>query len=118
MPAAGLAPDEFSGTDGEPVRRAFLVDELALEDIGLLDLDVLMIGQRRAGSEFHQRGNETGRLVEQEAFDFATGKPGLLPFHVRRTTTCECISAVSCFDFGVTASMAASYYYRSILASS
>jgi hypothetical protein len=53
MAAAGLAPDEFARTDSEPLRRAFLVDELAFENVGLLDLDVLVIRQRGAGREFH-----------------------------------------------------------------
>jgi hypothetical protein len=43
MAAAGLAPDELAGTDGKPLRRAFLVDELTLKNIGLLDLDVLVV---------------------------------------------------------------------------
>src|SRR5580698_71392 len=35
--SAGLAPDEFAGSDGQAFRRAFLVDQLAFEDVGLLD---------------------------------------------------------------------------------
>src|SRR5215472_3132564 len=85
MPAAGLAPDEFARTDCQPLRRTLFVDELSLKNIGLLDLDVLMIRQRRARRKFHQRSDKTARLVEQKAFDLAPGKPGLLPFHVDRT---------------------------------
>ena len=48
MAAAGFAPDEFAGTDRQALRRALLVDQLALEHVGLLDPDVLVVGQRRA----------------------------------------------------------------------
>src|ERR1700720_4988533 len=54
MAAAGLAPDEFAGTDREPLRRTFLVDEFAFKNVGLLDLDMLVVRQRRAGRESHQ----------------------------------------------------------------
>src|ERR1700733_3096882 len=84
MAAAGLAPDEFAGADGKAFGRAVLVDELAFEHVSLLDLDVLMVGQRGAGRESHQRGDEPGLLVEQQALDLAAGKSRLLPFHLGR----------------------------------
>jgi len=46
--AAGLAPDELAGTDTEALGRARLVDQRAFEDIGLLDLDVLVVGENGA----------------------------------------------------------------------
>src|SRR6185503_1585665 len=45
--AAGLAPYELAGTDGQALGRAFLVDQLAGDDVCLLDHDVLMVGQNR-----------------------------------------------------------------------
>src|SRR5205823_5518120 len=39
--APRLAPDELAGLDLEPRGRTFLVHQLALEHVGLLDLDVL-----------------------------------------------------------------------------
>src|SRR5829696_7506824 len=54
MAAAGLAPDVFAGLAFDARSRAFLVDQRALEHIGLLDVDVLVVGQHGAGREFHQ----------------------------------------------------------------
>src|SRR3954453_7876981 len=44
VPAALLAPDEFASFALDALRRSFLVDQAALEDVGLLDVDVLVIG--------------------------------------------------------------------------
>src|SRR5687768_4173435 len=44
MAAALLAPDEFAGLAFDALRRAFLVDKRAFEHVGLLDIDVLVIG--------------------------------------------------------------------------
>src|SRR5207248_2038452 len=52
--AALLAPDEFAGLAFDAFRRAFLVDERTLEHVGLLDVDVLVVGQHRAGLKPHQ----------------------------------------------------------------
>src|SRR4051812_18632618 len=41
MTAARLAPDEFTGLCLDALCRSFLVHEVALENIGLLDPDVL-----------------------------------------------------------------------------
>src|SRR4030088_2045413 len=49
--AARLAPDEFTGLGLDTLRRAFLVDQMPLKNVGLLDVDVLMIGQHRARRE-------------------------------------------------------------------
>ena len=65
-----------------PGRRAFLIDELAFEHVGLLDLDVLVVGQHGAGRKPHQRGDEASLLVEQKTLHLAAGKSRLLPFHV------------------------------------
>jgi len=54
LAGAGFAPDEFAGADSQIFCRAFLVDELALEHISLLDPDVLMVGKRGAGAQPHQ----------------------------------------------------------------
>src|SRR5712692_9407063 len=51
--AAGLAPDELARLDLEPRGRTFLVDELAFEHVGLLDLDVLVVGKNRAWRKAH-----------------------------------------------------------------
>src|SRR2546423_298131 len=40
MAAARLAPDEFAGLAGDPLGRAVVVDESALDDITLLDADM------------------------------------------------------------------------------
>ena len=44
--AAGRAPDELAGADLEPGVRPLLVDEGAVEHVGLLDQHVLVVGQR------------------------------------------------------------------------
>src|SRR5450432_4352674 len=41
---ARLAPDEFAGPGLDALCRAFLVDQVALENVGLLDMDVLVVG--------------------------------------------------------------------------
>src|SRR5216683_7478547 len=45
--AALLAPDEFAGLGLDALCRAFLVDETALKNVGLLEVDVLVVGQQR-----------------------------------------------------------------------
>src|SRR5262249_39427052 len=66
MTTADLAPHELAGTDLEPGGGAFLVDELALDHPGLLDLHVLMIGQHGTGRKPHQRGHQPGLAIEQQ----------------------------------------------------
>src|SRR5262249_46451422 len=63
--AAWFAPDKFTRIHFESRRQPFLVDQIALEDVGLLDPDVLMIGQDRARRKAHERGDEAGLLVKQ-----------------------------------------------------
>src|SRR5262249_55789381 len=82
--AAGLAPDELALSDLEALDRALLVDQPAFEHVGLLDLDVLVVGQHAARGKAHQRGDEAGRLVEQQRLRLAAGKTRLLPFHLGR----------------------------------
>ena len=79
--AALLAPDEFAGLAFDALRRAFLVDERTFQHIGLLDIDVLVVGQHRARREPHQRGHQPGLAIEQQRLGFAAGETGLLPFH-------------------------------------
>src|ERR671914_827327 len=45
--AALLTPDEFADAAFQSLRRAFLVDQTALEHVGLLDIDVLVVRQHR-----------------------------------------------------------------------
>jgi hypothetical protein len=42
--AALFAPDKFAGLALDALGRAFLVDQAALKDVGLLDVDVLLVG--------------------------------------------------------------------------
>src|SRR5216684_4498851 len=79
--AAWLAPDEFAGLGLDALCRAFLVDEVALQNVGLLDMDVLVVGQHRARLKPHQRGHQAGRAVEQQRLGLAAGEAGLLPLH-------------------------------------
>jgi hypothetical protein len=79
--AALFAPDEFAGLAFDALCRAFLVDQAALENVGLLDIDVLVVGQHRARREPHQRGHQAGRAVEQQRLGLAAGEAGLLPLH-------------------------------------
>ena len=79
--AALLAPDEFAGLGLDALCWAFLVDEAALKNVGLLDIDVLVVGQHRARREPHQRGHQAGRAIEQQRLGFAAGEAGLLPLH-------------------------------------
>src|SRR5579872_7061675 len=44
-----------------------------------------MIRQRRAWGKSHQCGDKAARLVEQKAFDLATRKSCLPPFHLGRS---------------------------------
>src|SRR6266851_2230401 len=64
--AAWLAPDEFAGLGLDALCRAFLVDEVALQNVGLLDMDVLVVGQHRARLKSEERGHQAGRAVEQQ----------------------------------------------------
>src|SRR6516162_8273596 len=64
MAATALAPDELAGLDLEPRGGTFLVHELALEHVGLLDLHMLMVGKNGSGRKAHQRGDEPGPPVE------------------------------------------------------
>src|ERR1700722_12022529 len=43
MAAAGLAPNELARTHAQTFRWTILVDQPAFEDLGLLDLDVLVV---------------------------------------------------------------------------
>src|SRR6202162_5641859 len=56
--AALLAPDEFAGLALDALGRAFLVDQAALENVGLFDVDVLVVGQHRARCKPHQRRHQ------------------------------------------------------------
>src|SRR6266702_2135838 len=47
--AALFAPDKFAGLALDALGRAFLVDQAALKNVGLFDVDVLVVGQHRAG---------------------------------------------------------------------
>src|ERR1700688_4273343 len=79
--AALLAPDEFAGPGLDALRRALLVDQAAFKNVGLLDIDVLVVGQYRARRKPHQRGHQAGGVIEQQRLGLATGEAGLLPFH-------------------------------------
>lgn len=75
--------------------RAFLVDQAALEHIGLLDVDVLVVGQHRTRFKPHQRGHQAGLVIEQQRLGLAAGKAGLLPLHgVGANERWECVSVV------------------------
>src|ERR1700694_5199538 len=45
--AARLAPDEFAGPGLDALGRTFFVDQMALDNVGLLDIDMLVVGQHR-----------------------------------------------------------------------
>jgi len=84
MPAARLAPDKLPGIDFGARSRPLLVHELALDHVGLLDLDMLMIGQSRPRRAAHEGGDQPRLRLKQQRLDLATGKAGLLPFHIGR----------------------------------
>src|SRR5262249_42259237 len=63
--AAGGAPDKIALRDREARVRTGAVYQLAFEHIGLLDLDVLMVGEHRAGRKAHQRGHKSAVAIEQ-----------------------------------------------------
>src|SRR6266446_6073123 len=71
--AAGGTPDEVALGHCETGVRTFPVYQLASEHVGLLDLDVLVVG--------HQRGREAAVAIEQQRLHFTAGKPRLLPLH-------------------------------------
>src|SRR5216684_5143161 len=79
--AAGGTPDEIALGYCEAGVRTFAVHQLAFEHVGLLDLDVLMVGQHRAGRKAHQRGREAAVAIEQQRLHLAARKPRLLPLH-------------------------------------
>src|SRR5947209_4365040 len=81
MAAALFSPDEFAGLALDALRRTFLVDQAALEHIGLLDVDVLVVGQHRARRKAHQGGHQAGGAIEQQRLGLAAWEAGLLPFH-------------------------------------
>src|SRR3977135_1049348 len=82
VPAALVAPDEFAGLAFDALRRAFLVDEAALENVGLLDMDVLVVRQHRTRREPHQRGHQAAGAIEQQRLGLAAGEAGLLPVQI------------------------------------
>ena len=82
MAAAGLAPDELAGTHGQPLGRAFLVDQFARDHVGLLDQHMLVVGQHGARLELHQQRRDAGLRIEIERLCLAAGKARLLPFHL------------------------------------
>ncbi len=55
---------------------------MALEHVGLLDIDVLVIWQHRAGRKPHQGGHQSGLAIEQQRLGLAAGEAGLLPVHI------------------------------------
>src|SRR5215475_12911126 len=75
------APDEITRRYREASIGTFSVHQLALEYVGLLDLDVLMVGEHGAGRKAHQGGHEAAVAIKQQRLHFATGKPRLLPLH-------------------------------------
>src|SRR5437763_13449127 len=64
VPTPGGAPDELTGTDREASIRAFLVNEAALEYVGLLDLDMLMVGQHRTRCKAREHGDEPALRIK------------------------------------------------------
>ena len=100
-----------------PCAGPSLSTRLTLEDVGLLDVDVLVVGQHRARRKPHQRGHQAGLAIEQQRLGFAAGKRVFCHSMLSGRTRCECVSAV-CAPVGVTASMAIlrSDYFDAILA--
>jgi hypothetical protein len=82
--AADLAPDELAGLGLDARGRTFLVNETAFEHVGLLDVDVLVVGQHRARGEPHQRRHQSGLRIHQQRLDLAAGESRRLPFHFSR----------------------------------
>src|SRR5258707_13703896 len=66
MAAALFAPDEFAGLALDALGRAFLVDQAAVKNVGLFDVDLLVVELHRAGGETHQRGHQARGPVEQQ----------------------------------------------------
>src|SRR4051794_916053 len=81
MAAAGLAPDEFARRSRHARDWTFLVDETAFEHIALLDVDMLMVGQHRAGREPHQSGHQAALAIEQQRLGLAAWEARGLPLH-------------------------------------
>ena len=74
MPAARLAPDEFARRDLEAGGRTLLVHELAFQHEGLLDLDMLVVGQDRARLELASA--RSTRPVAGSNSSVLTSQPG------------------------------------------
>ena len=79
---------------------------MSLENVGLLDVDVLVVGQHRTRREPHQRRHQAGRAIEQQRLGLATGEAGLLPLHTLGTNEVANACLTVSEPFGVTASMA------------
>ena len=77
MAAARRAPDELPGA-----AFAFGTLEAPFEHVGLLDLHVLVIGQARARRHAHQRGDEAGRLVDEQRLLLDARVGGFFPGQV------------------------------------
>ena len=63
MPAALGTPDEIAGG-----AFALVINQPALDDIGLLDIDMHVQRQLGAGRPFEQLGRQSGFLVLHEDF--------------------------------------------------
>src|SRR6185503_7676503 len=72
--AARGSPDELPGG-----ALALGADQAAFEDVGLLDLHVLVVGQACTRRHAHQRGDEAARLVDEQGLLLDAGVGGLLP---------------------------------------
>src|SRR6202023_472877 len=97
--AALLAPDEFAGLALDALCRAFLVDEATLKNVGLLDVDMLVVGQHRASAVI--------RPVVRSNSSVLASQPGKRVFCHSMfcgRTRCECVS-VAAESFGIMASM-------------
>ena len=70
----GRAGHVLAGVNGETFFRAFLVLEAAFEHVGLLDLDVLVIGQRRARRHAQECGQQAGVAVDEPLDDAIDGR--------------------------------------------
>src|SRR5262245_42727421 len=64
--------------------------QFALQNVGLLDLHVLMIGKARARRHLHQRSHQAGVLVEEKCFLLDAGVRRLLPRHALDVEEARC----------------------------
>src|SRR4051812_39854862 len=78
VPAAGAAPDIVAGP-----ADAGVVGERTLDDVGLLDLDMLVPWQARARRPAHQLGRHAGGLVLHQHLGLDAGEACLGPRHLR-----------------------------------